>query len=726
MLGTKLLRLFAFFLLLEVVYGAPVAFSVTASASLSSPPASEGSALCNIWSNTKGLSWDYSKVMDIDGKITTKGVRWQCDSKGVPTTSVCSWVGVTCSDNNANVIGLVLGQMNVAGVFPSLSGLPQLASLGIFYNPITDVSSVDDSILNKFVYLRLSYLSLTKQIPLASVVKRNKATLLVLDASYPCGFSTSPNCNSKLVGPVSNFVSPADVPNLFSLALGGNDLSGQLPEFFVDGCPLQRFDLVNNPKLQGSPLANLAKCTKMMILALGGCSFSGNFVDTVKSSDGKKSYSLASLTSMFFLDVSGNKFQGTIPISVGKWTGMKSLQLDDNAFHGSLAGVLDNMRNLTWLTINNNRPLSDVKTQNCLEGFTGGLPTVISKAMPRLTTLNVGQNCFSQAVPSDLGKLGLASINFGDNLFSGGIPDLSMSKTLTFISFANNPSMTGSIPSALASLSTLKWLDLSNCDFSGNLPPNLFGNMPNLNYVNFASSGGLTGSIPLKQLLGTKSCQLNAINFSGNKFSSVDKLDGGVASCPFLDQISLRGNAITGATVADVVNGNFPSLQFLDVGINKFTGLFQGSKQTPGALTTLNADQNQIIGGIDQLLSSFRSSSLVNLALGGNLLTGDVSTVRWTTSFPNLNSLCLQQNPLLSGCFPKIGVQALNLTGDLTVQYDELYASSASVNVENLSICGKTPLCAPFTAKADFSMTGVLVSVVREPIADCPAKRSQY
>jgi hypothetical protein len=611
------------------------------------------------------------------------------------------------------VIGLVLGQMNVAGVLPSLSGLPQLAILGIFYNPMTDVSSVDDSILKKLVYLRLSYLSLTKQIPLASIVKRNKATLLVLDASYPCGFSTSSNCNSKLAGTVSSIVSPADVPNLFSLALGGNDLSGQLPEFFLDGCPFQRFDLVNNPKLQGSPLANLAKCTKMMILALGGCSFSGTFVDTVKSSDGKKSFSLASLTSMFFLDVSSNEFQGTIPSSVGKWTGMKSLQLDDNAFHGSLAGVLDNMRNLTWLTINNNRPLSDVKTTSCPKGFTAGLPTVISKAMPRLTTLNVGQNCFSQAVPSDLGKLGLASISFADNLFTGGIPNLSMSKSLTFINFANNPTMTGSIPSTLASLSLLKWLDLSNCAFSGDLPPNLFGNMPNLNYVNFSSSGGITGSIPLKQLLGTKSCQLNAIDFSGNKFSTFDKLDGVATSCPFLDQIILRGNAIGGATVGDVVNGNFTSLQLLDVGINKFTGL--GSKQPPSSLATLNVDQNQISGGIDKLMSSFRNSSLVNLALGGNLLTGDVGAVRWSTNFPNLNSLGLQQNPLLTGCFPKIGIQALNLTGDLTVQYNELYASSALVNIENLSMCGKTTLCAPFSAHADFSMTGVLVSVAYYP-----------
>lgn len=712
----KIHRLLAFYLLLKVACAAPAAFSVTASTISSSPPASEENALCNIWSSTKGSSWDYLKVMDIDGQITTvksQLSRWQCD-KGAPTTSVCSWVGVTCSDNNANVIGLVLGQMNVAGVLPSLSGLPQLASLGIFYNPMTDVSSVDDSILKKLVYLRLSYLSLTKQIPLASIVKRNKATLLVLDASYPCGFSTSPNCNAKLAVTVSSIVSPADVPNLFSLALGGNDLSGQLPEFFLDGCPFQRFDLVNNPKLQGSPLANLAKCTKMMILALGGCSFSGTFVDTVKSSDGKKSFSLASLTSMFFLDVSSNKFQGTIPSSVGKWTGMKSLQLDDNAFNGSLAGVLDNMRNLTWLTINNNRPLSDVKTTSCSKGFTAGLPTVISKAMPRLTTLNVGQNCFSQAVPSDLGKLSLASISFADNLFTGGIPNLSMSKSLTFINFANNPTMTGSIPSTLASLSLLKWLDMSNCAFSGDLPPNLFGNMPNLNYVNFSSSGGLTGSIPLKQLLGTKSCQLNAIDFSGNKFSTFDKLDGVATSCPFLDQIILRGNAIGGATVGDVVNGTFSSLQLLDVGINKFTGL--GSKQPPSSLATLNVDQNQISGGIDKLMSSFRSYALVNLALGGNILTGDVGAVDWSANFPNLKSLGLQQNPLLTGCFPKIiGIQALNLTGDLTVQYNKLYASSTLVNIENLSMCGKTTLCAPFSAHADFSMTGVLVSVAHYP-----------
>ncbi len=96
---------------LRLGYAALLGFALigTAQAAI---PASERAVLLNLYNSTHGANW-------------TNKTRWN-DAEGTE----CFWYGVGCDGAENHVTYVILGQNNLTGSLPSLSGLTALQHLG--------------------------------------------------------------------------------------------------------------------------------------------------------------------------------------------------------------------------------------------------------------------------------------------------------------------------------------------------------------------------------------------------------------------------------------------------------------------------------------------------------------------------------------------------------------------------------------------------------------------
>ena len=167
----------------------------------------------------------------------------------------------------------------------------------------------------------------------------------------------------------------------------------------------------------------------------------------------------------------------------------------------------------------------------------GPLPYELSR-LTRLQYLNLSSNKISGRVSTNLENLvhlsvldlsltnllALEQLLLSHNNLIGSIPRVAYPFKLTTIDLSHNL-LSGEIPPLLGNLSFFQYLDLSNNNFTGNIPPNLvFRHQMNLSY------NSLTGPLPEdfnfvfgpKTIMGNKDlcCEKNISGFH-NCFGSL-------------------------------------------------------------------------------------------------------------------------------------------------------------------------------------------------------------
>ena len=192
------------------------------------------------------------------------------------------------------------------------------------------------------------------------------------------------------------------------------------------------------------------------------------------------------------------------------------------------------------------------------------------------------------------------------------------------VSIANNPLLTGSIPSSLyTSLSlnqTLIHLDLSKNSLSGSLPQGFSINLSSLEYLDVSHNHYLAGAIPVS--LGTHLHHIAYVDLSFNKF---DEVDWDIADVSFTSSLiywDMSNNLLVGAVPA-LIYTRSTMLTFFDCSDNLFSqSLSQFSISIPFSLLYFSVQHNLLTG---YLPDNF-PSSLVALDVGNNMFIGTLST----------------------------------------------------------------------------------------------------
>ncbi|KAI3879980.1 hypothetical protein MKX03_020388 [Papaver bracteatum] len=579
----------------------------------------------------KALLLQLNHSLNASGFSTSSGFSSKRSSWRLQTDCCTSWQGIKC-DRDGHVISLDLSSENIIGGIndsSSLFDLQYLERLNLANNsfgdtdPFSETGSPIPSGLGRLAslsYLNLSSSGFIGQIPI-NIARMTK--LVVLDFSG----------NYRLILSDPDFKTlTRNLTGLRELALGGVNISAEVPEFFGDfylnRCEmygkfpkrilqlqaLRRLDLMYNEDLQGS-LPEFPLNGMLQELVLLGTSFAGEIP-----------YSIGNLKSLSMLDLNDCNFNGSVPSSVSKLTQLQYLDLSENSFTGQASEFLTGSTP-TSVSMLNQLQYLDI-SYNC---FTGQIGEFFIGSSSPLRHLDLGNNQLQGRVPRSIFKFfGLNHLGLGSNDFSdSNILDVPFHK------FTN-----------------LYDLDLSNIRFSCNLreiPTFLENNSQELFHVDL-SRNQIRGKIPnwISKFANEVDFGLDHLNFSANYFEDPDRP---ILLGPHLYELDLHSNLLQGkipilsssAAYLDYSSNNFTSMipnvsyyvsnaRFFSISNNQINGeiptsLCESRIREASQIQILDLSDNNFVGRIPQCLlfgipDSQSIRSLIILNLRGNNLQG--------------------------------------------------------------------------------------------------------
>nr|XP_034569379.1 receptor-like protein EIX2 [Setaria viridis]TKV98873.1 hypothetical protein SEVIR_8G002700v2 [Setaria viridis] len=339
-----------------------------------------------------------------------------------------------------------------------------------------------------FMSLRELYLSsnqLTGQIP-----------------TLPPNISTLDLSNNFLSGPLPS--SATRSANLKQLSLFSNQITGHISESFCKYQGLEILDLSNN-FLEGVLPLCLGVMEDVQFLGLSNNSLSGGFPSFVQN-----------LTQIMFIDLSMNNFSGRLPTWIGKLSILQILRLSHNKFSGNIPVNITNLACLQYMDLNNNEIsgslpsyLSNLKSmRNTIDECSiPGDPFPFLDEQPigrpilhSLSTILKGQELNYGSISRVL-AINMTSIDLSSNNLIGEIPEeIVVFGALVNLNLSRNH-LTGVIPNKIGEMQSLQSLDFSRNKLSGEIPVSL-SNIASLSYLDL-SYNNLTGRIPSGPQLDT-------------------------------------------------------------------------------------------------------------------------------------------------------------------------------------------------------------------------------
>ncbi|KAL5567838.1 hypothetical protein UlMin_024413 [Ulmus minor] len=364
--------------------------------------------------------------------------------------SIPDWLG----NLSSSLIYLNLSHNQIHGMLPNLSSLP-------------------------LRYIDLSSNKLFGPLPLFP-----PETIYLLISNNSFSGSISSLCASRL-------------SQLLALDLSNNNLSGELPNCWMQFDQLNFLNLANNHfsgKLPAS-LGNLSNTD--LVLDLGNNSFSGSILpiwnifpkiqilNLRKNNFSGEMPSVSSCDSLLFLDLGNNKISGRIPECIGRQypPTLEILVLQSNEFYGSIPSSLCNLQALRVLDLSRNN-ISGFIPQ-CFINFSAmssenvsishvmwkGIDREFGENLKYLRSIDLSSNKLSGEIPESITLSKLQSLNLSRNRLTGRIPEnfSPMSNALESLDLSRNQ-LSGRIPGSFSSLTSLSILDLSYNKLTGRIP----------------------------------------------------------------------------------------------------------------------------------------------------------------------------------------------------------------------------------------------------------------
>ncbi|KAI9117678.1 hypothetical protein K1719_011844 [Acacia pycnantha] len=296
--------------------------------------------------------------------------------------------------------------------------------------------------------------------------------------------------------------------------------------------------------------------------------------------------------------------------------------------------------------------LSDLKILDLSENFfVGHIPKELGSLI-RLEKLSLYWNFLEGKIPSELGSLqNLSHLDIGSNRLGGVIPPslfCNLSSSLTNLDLSNNSLVgqiplnnecvlhelkhllvwsnhfVGQVPLALSNSTKLKWVDLGSNRLSGELPSEIVGSWPYIQFLYLSSNG--------------------FVAHNGN--TNLEPFFASLVNLSNLQNLELDGNYL-GGQLPHIIGDLPTSLMQLHLEDNLIHGSIPSDIAKLFNLTLLNLSNNQLNGSIPPNLSLM--SELERVFLSNNSLSGEIPST--LGQIPHLGLLDLTRNKL-SGSIP--------------------------------------------------------------------------
>lgn len=339
-----------------------------------------------------------------------------------------------------------------------------------------------------------------------------------------------------------------------SLGLSTMGLKGKLTGDIGQLTELRSLDLSFNRGLTGPLSPHIGDLSKLNILILAGCGFSGNIPDA-----------LGNLSELSFLALNSNNFTGKIPPSLGKLSKLYWLDLADNQLTGpipvstSTTPGLDLLLKAKHFHFNKNQLSGSIPTKLfssemilihiLFDGnnLSGTIPSTLV-LVQTVEVLRLDRNILRGEVPSNLNNLtNINELNLAHNKFTGPLPDLTGMDTLNYVDLSNNSFDPSEAPTWFTTLPSLTTLVMEFGSLQGPLPSKLF-DIPQIQQVKLRNNA-LNNTLDM----GDNICpQLQLVDLQDNEISSV------TLSSQYKNTLILIGNPVCTSALS---NTNYCQLQ---------------------------------------------------------------------------------------------------------------------------------------------------------------------
>ncbi|KAL5991490.1 hypothetical protein ACLOJK_012399 [Asimina triloba] len=598
------------------------------------------------------------------------------------TIHFCRWQGVTCSRlHRQRVTAVDLAGYSLAGVIPPhIANLTFLRLIDLSNNMLRGAIIPEIGRLRRLQYLFLGNNTLSGDIP-ANLTQCSELTKLYLSrntlvGTIPPGLGSLSKLTRLILG-FNNLTGriPPSLGNLSSLSylhLSVNGLVGSIPAELGKMKSLVWFAVATNA-LSGTippPLYNISSLQHFEVIING---FSGE----LPSDLGLK------LPNLQWLGMAINQFTGTIPVSLSNATALEVVVLDYNLFTGSVTTNLGRLGSLKRLTFANNQLGSSGKGQdlvfldsltNCSalnvlnmnqNNLSGILPESMGNLSAQLQWLQMRDNKISGRIPSGISNLaGLAVLDMGRNLLTGAIPiGIGKLSNVAELYFTGNQ-LSGEIPASICNMTQLYLLVLFESNLEGSIPSCL-GNCRRLQFLYLYSN--------LKALQGL---DVSNNNFSGEIPASIG---GGLS----LEILSLNDNSFQGSIPSTI--SSLRGLSFLDLSRNNLSG---NIPEFPGTLllTQLNLSFNNFEGELPRK-GFFGNASAVSV-LGNSRLCGGIQQFHLPACIQRASSKsrishATKVKIIIAVVIPGIAALSFLLFSLLWLRNSRTISSSTSSNLEH-------------------------------------------
>ncbi|XP_057806307.1 putative receptor-like protein kinase At3g47110 isoform X2 [Salvia miltiorrhiza] len=624
------------------------------------------------------LATDLSSLLSLKAQIVVDPSH-TITKNWTNSSSVCSWIGVTCGTRHQRVATLNISNMGLSGTIPpQLGNLSFLVSLDLRRNNFSGTLPHELSLLRRLRFLsllinnfrgeipswlsflpKLDYLSLRNNSFTGSIPKSisNLTNLYYLDFSYNSLEGIIPQELGRLqklqhlsiqYNHLSGII-PSDLFNISTLqvlAFTSNDLSGNLPNDMCANLPFIESVYLALNQLSGQIPSNLSRCSQLGLLSLASNSFSGQIpaamggLKSLQSVDlwknrlsGVIPQEIGKLQKLVEINVASNEITGAVPLNIFNISYLQFFSLRSNKFYGNLSRDIGNLTMLTHLDLGEN-------------SFTGAIPREIGQRLYKLDQLALGVNMLSGSIPPEIFNLStLRVLALTGNRLSGALP-ANLCSGFPFLQefYLGDNHFSGQIPESISNCSQLRYLDLSFNKFTG-LVPHSLGSLIFLKILSIASNNITIESSPSSEVsfitsltncrslifLGISSNPLDGTLPSsiGNLSSQLQtfaayncKLKGRIpaeiGSLTNLVKLSLFGNYLSGSIPEDLCD--LHRLSVLSWSGNQLSGVIPECLGNATSLRQLNLKSNMLTSSIP--LGFWRLKDMLILDLSANSLTG--------------------------------------------------------------------------------------------------------
>ncbi|KAL4273524.1 hypothetical protein GQ457_13G030190 [Hibiscus cannabinus] len=665
----------------------------------------------------------------------------------------CQWKGIECNTTSSRLIGLSLNSTRYGdeGWYLNVSLFLPFVELKSLY---LQGNAIAGCIENEGGFAKLSILSNLEVLELSENQLNDSIILSLSELSSLRYLSLAFN---RLEGSSPNdFQQLSRLVNLETLYLSWNLLTNDIL-FHISGISsLKNLSLRSN-LLEGKLLhiQGLNNLTNLIYLDLNS-----NKIESISNQDGTQ----LRLMKLEQLDLSGNLFRDNTFSFLEGLPSLKSLDMSTNYLHGSLdIKKMSNLTSLKKLNLNFNQIESLQSSKD--DG------TKLQK-LTQLEELNLNGNLLNNSVFASLnGFSNLKSLDISHNQLQGSLDmkDFDAFTSLRELYIGDNQlkdfviqkggcdlknlevwdlswnAFEGMLPHCLVNLTSLRELDVSNNQFSGNLSP--LANLASLEYLSLSKNHfqipvsfiplvdlpnlkflygdenkmvlepSFHTSVPKFQLkvLSVSKCipsqqlsfehltflhyqyDLKFVDLSGNNFS------GTVPNWLFenntnLEHLILRGNAFSGPL--SLPSASSFNVSSMDMSDNKLQGQIPSNIcSTFPRLSRLFLSKNAMEGNIPHCLSGMKNLSVLDLS--NNQLSGSVpdelimknsmSTMRLSNN--NLRGNVVHAILKVNG-LKNLYLDGNDFSGEMTttdVSTFEFLTSLADIDLSNNKLYGKLP-----------------------------------